>query len=647
MQPYWSPLPGIQVGEQIYSNAIRNRLIDQQVEDANSMRKALALMGQGEQLAGFEDMPEAKRPDFLRQAYQMNPQAAMKMEQMLAAPYAMKREIQKQGEIEAAKRTADAQVWTTLAEKFGFAPGPQPAGGGVIPASMPIGDDGQPTPTGGAMPAPGLPLTMAPERSFELTPQGPKMGVKLPSGLDLYVKTDERRLANEQFKQKAQTDKEDLAIKQGELKLRTSTEQRHAVEAAHAEVRQLQGKILDVRKAMETRDIPWEQGLQEVAALTEELAQAKAVRDGLASGTQAPAQTAPPSALPSRTAPALTEKEMAGLRVREADPAIRLEQRKQIDDNIRRVQDQITGIETAKEQRQISSGAAATQLRALKAELQSYQARRREADGMAQMETAPEPPATLPSSKTGAAASGQSAAEAPAGSAPSASASPSFTEKEQAALSVKQREEKASLANKEIEAAREQAKKILAYQPHINSLFDLVTQHDIGHPVAGAMPYGQEILSLSPQNAQVRKLNEALTNMFIVPGQSGANNTMAERLMTGAQVPGLATDPQQNKQLAAVFKSNAQHNLQLPNFLERWQRTHGGTLDGANEAWTEYVQRNPYYLATKDKRGRVTVKENNHVLPMDQWMQLKEAGRIRTVGPRTFVQEDDGAWTER
>jgi len=238
----------------------------------------------------------------------------------------------------------------------------------------------------------------------------------------------------------------------------------------------------------------------------------------------------------------------------------------------------------------------------------------------------------------------------PATPKPSIAGPPKFTEKEQAAMDMKNREEEIAAANKEIVNARLGAEKILKYKRQINELFDLVTKNDIGHPSMEGIPLSENILTMDKTNAQVKKLAEGIINMFSEPGQSQMMNTIVERQMQGAVVHNLFSDPQLNKQNAAILRSNVEHLQTFPGFLEKWKKSHNGTLEGAADAWIDYTENNPLYIFEKDKRGKVTVKENPHVYPWPQWLKKREqeqGRRTRVIRGRTFIEQEDGSWMEQ
>lgn len=504
--PWDSVLKGQQSQAYLDEAAQRGRA---EAED-EALRKASAEMGQGDYLTGFEGVPGAQRPNYLRELFARNPKAALELEGRLAAPYALERDIRKAGEIERAKKEADADVYNKMIDRFmGSERGKKAMemGTATTPSKAPAGP--------GAVAAPETPLEDMPgaETSFEITPQGPRFGVKQMSPFEKAVKARGQQTVD-------------------------AAEARQTLQAAHENVRKAQENIFNVQKGMQAREIPWEEGVAQIGVLKDQLSQAIRVRDQLLRGGPKPAAAAAP---PAAVAPG-TPGPIAG-----------------------------------------------------------------------------KTPATAPK----------------------------FTEKEQANLDIQERTEKTTAANKEIANARLGAEKITKYKRQVKELFDLVTKQDIGHPSMEEVPGAATVLTMNRANAQVKKLAESIINMFSEPGQSQMMNTIVERQMQGAVVPNIFTDPQLNKINAAVLRSNVEHLGNFPTFLEKWQKTHHNTLDGAAEAWIDYTDNNPLYTYSKDARGRVTVSENSHVLPLDKWMQLRQSGGIRKVGDRLFIKQDDGSWVEK
>lgn len=296
-------------------------------------------------------------------------------------------------------------------------------------------------------------------------------------------------------------------------------------------------------------------------------------------------------------------------------------------ENVRKAQENIFNVQKGMQAREIPWDEGVAQIGALKEQLSEAVRQRDKLLGVGRPAAAAPAPAARPSTASG--------------------GPPKFTEKEQATLDMKEREEKQTAANKEITNARLGAEKIVKYKRQVKELFDLVTKQDIGHPSLEEVPGSTTILTMRTANAQVKKLAESIINMFSEPGQSQMMNTIVERQMQGAVVPNIFTDPQLNKINAAVLRSNVEHLGNFPTFLEKWQKANKGTLDGAAEAWIDYTDNNPLYIWNKDARGRVKVSENPHVIPLNKWMDLRASGGIRKIGDKIFMKQSDGSWTEK
>lgn len=519
--PWDSVLRG-QVAEQ---NMAQAQLEGMSLRERLALKKAAAALGNQNYFAGYEGVPGAERPAYLREAWaNADPAQAMQIEGLLAKPFELNRAAEQAGKIEAAKKASDLEYNKNMMRAFWDTPESQGiAGAGNQLFASPEAGPSQATPppsspSTGQPTASATPALSATERTFEITPQGPKLGMKRMSPFEQSMKQGED------------------AARQGTLEVTRAKEKREALQQAHDNVRAITTQIRTVQSEMQNRNIPWEDGRQQLAQLQQDLARHTQARDGLLRGAT-PTQPMPES---SATAPAQA------------------------------------------------------------------------------------PAAPLAPSR------------------PETSSAPRFTEKEQATMDVKGREEKITATNKEIVGAREHALKIQQYMPQVKELFDIVTKQDIGHPGAEGLPYAENLLNLSRANAQVHKLNAALTNMFAQPGQSQLMNTIVERTMQAAAVPHLFAEPQLNKMNAANLRSNVEHLRNLPLFLEQWQKSHQGTLDGAADAWIDYIEHNPRYTYQKDKAGRVTVTANQHVKPVTDWVT-----GTRKIGDRTFMRQSDGSWKEQ
>ena len=522
MVNYFSPTLGMLRGQQLEQGqaqaAHEGFLNERAILDQLARRKAAAGMGSSNYFTGFEGVPGAERPNYLKELFASgDPDEAFKFEALHAAPFTTARAIDTAGKIELAKKKADMQVYT---EAFKQMLGEDGLAAPVMDRMNPGGEsessiDGVEPPS--APPSrSNLNSLSGRETTMEIGPMGPKMSVKAMSPFDKAIKIGED------------------SARQITAGVAKDKEAREAEQQAHDNVRKVTEAIAATQKAMQTRDMPWEEGRQRIEQLKQDLATFVNQRDRILGGRPAPGSPTPGAPAPMSSPTAVTP--------------------------------------------------------------------------------------------------------GPAGR---------FTEKEQGALDVENRKEQMTAANKEVENARLGARKILKFKGQMKELFDLVTKQDIGHPTMEGVPGAVNILSMSRANAQVKKLNEAIINMFAEPGQSQMMNTIVERQMQGAVVPGIFTDPQTNKMNAAILRSNMEHLESLPTFLEKWQKRHGNTLDGATEAWIDYTSNNPIYTFTKDARGRVKVQENSHVIPLDRWVKLKDTGGIRVINGKTFVREQDGSWVEK
>lgn len=529
----FSPWSSMLKGQQFEQGLAQAREEGVAHRDKEALRRAAKGMGSTNYLTGYDGVAGAERPNYLKELYESgDPDAAIKMESLLAEPHKLMRGVELGGKLEAAKKAADyAEMKNAMRDMFpdmmasgGNVNAFAPAGMNPTPATMT--DTGEEAPSrpdvGEGAPASRMPqsnLTRLPnvERGFEFTPQGPKITVKQGSDFERGLKTDQ------------------LGIDRTKVEQADVTERRQALNDVHTNVRKVNEEIAATQTAMQNRNITWGDGRAKLDQLGQELAQFTAQRDALLRGKPLPAPTSPTVGAP------------------------------------------------------IPAAAAA----------------------------------------------------------PSQIGEPQFNSKEQAALDVENRKEQITAANKEVTNARLGAEKVTKFKRQVAELYDLVTKQNIGHPTLEGVPLAGNVLSLSRANAQVKKLNEAIINMFAEPGQSQMMNTIVERQMQGAVVPSIFTDPELNKENAAILRSNVEHLQNFPTFLERWQKSHNHTLDGAAEAWIDYTANNPLYVTTKDARGRVTANKNSNVLPVNKWLDLKASGGVRTIKGKTFVKQDDGSWLEK
>lgn len=521
----WNPWTAVRQGQQVSDAAYQAQLEGRALRDELAARQAAALMGAGDYLTGYEGVRGAERPAYMKRLWAAgNPDVAVKMESLLAQPFALQREIYKAGEIEKAKRQADREVFKNAMTDYleaGRGPAAPAAPAGPAPTAPAVGEADVTAPeVATTAPYPGLMGASPTEETFEMTPQGPKFSVKRMSEFEQRYKDEESR------------------IRRVNAGTATRAETRAAINSAHDNVRNKNAEILAVETAMQNRSIPWEHGKARLAELEREKTALAEQRDRLLAGRIAPAP--PPPAAPAAQAPV------------------------------------------------------------------------------------------------------QAPAPAPA------AGPPAMTEKERAGLDVEQRKARMTAANDEIAKARKDSIDLTKYEKPVKELFDIVTTNDIGHPeLEAGGQWAASALALNPANARVKNLNDQILNMFIKEGQSRMMDTIIEGMKRSASVPGLFTEPQQNKINAANLRSYFEHLKQFPAFLEGWAKKHDGTLDGAAEAWMDYTDNNPRYGYTQDQAGRVKVHENKGIKSAEGWTRLRQAGGIKQIGKRMFIRQADGSWVEQ
>jgi hypothetical protein len=117
----YSPTIGVMRGQQVEQGMSQAELEGIALRDLQAHRRATAKMGSGNYFAGFEGMPGAERPDYLKDLYaEGDPEAALKMEQMLATPHVLRRGIGIAGDTEEAKKSADYRALKNAFGSFFF-----------------------------------------------------------------------------------------------------------------------------------------------------------------------------------------------------------------------------------------------------------------------------------------------------------------------------------------------------------------------------------------------------------------------------------------------------------------------------------------------------------------------------------------------
>ena len=525
MMNAFNPWVDFLAGQQASNSLTQAQNEGMDLRERLALKNAAGQLGSQNYFAGYEGVPGAERPEYLKQAWVgASPESAAKLEGLYSEPFKVKRSIQTAGEIEAAKKAADYNAMSGMIEDLGR----KGMFGNQFARQMSGANTGPSVAYGGQVPGSGVMAPTEQVNTFTDNPSGAKTILKVDANgphftLDNMSEAERQNFAS-QVKERAE------GSKQGQQKIDMDL-----LNNAHAQVRDAYATV----DKLQERYWATGQGADLVAQAKQELDQKRAALNGILSGKDSSPAIASPQTPGVLTKPLLSDSEMAPY-----DP-----------------------------RGELSSG---------------------------------------------------------------------VTPKQKSELLAENKKDRIVAANKEIVNAREHALKIQQYMPQVKELFDIVTKQDIGHPAMEGLPLAENVLNMSRVNAQVHKLQGALTNMFAQPGQSQLMNTIVERTLQAASVPSLFAEPQLNKMNAAILRSNVEHLRNLPGFLEKWQKSHNGTLDGAADTWVGYVENNPLYTYKKDARGNVSVQANPNVKTLDTWMK-----GVRTIGGKTFIRQSDGSWMEQ
>lgn len=223
--------------------------------------------------------------------------------------------------------------------------------------------------------------------------------------------------------------------------------------------------------------------------------------------------------------------------------------------------------------------------------------------------------------------------------------------KQQVEVQQKATQQKVDLSTKSIQDAHAAADKFNSHMPSINRLFDLVGKKELGNRFMGNMPAGEPMLRMySQDNDELQKLRNELIDTQKQEGQSQLMNTLPELAIQSDALPSVTNSPDVNKRSMVNLRNLADARLAAPGFLENWAQQHGGTIDGARQAFREWMQHNPLYKAT-ETNGRVSVGEHDGYIPIDAWTRLKQRfstkeivrkrdeGNIQVINGRVFFKE--------
>ena len=585
---YYSPMNAFHQGyalgdafnETQAQEAARQRAIDE--------RQALSDFGQGDQLAGYEGVPGAVRPAWLKQLYQTNPTAALQVEQQVAAPFELDRQATKAVELEQAKLAASVNAWKPLMpdDPSGQAGPPQATGQPVNAFAAPLGppssvglvsEGGLTAPNGAALTNP------SGAGSYTDTLMGKGLGSAHRTKKTLKFSLKHGPIVEyEQIPEfEAEKARVDAAQKGRQVELEGQRTADILNNSRMAEVQRAHQRVYDLGQAMSALRASSEAGTRNPTAVLAELddlmAQRKdaiAYRDSLLKGKDVPA---PASA-------DLTPEEKAQA-----------------------------------------------------AAVRAGQGRTRPGAVSPPSPSNPNPVAAPP---VGAGLPYKQAVEVQ-----------QEKLKGGIAVQQQAQKEKMSIANKSIEDAHSAALKAEGLQDSVNRMLGLVDK-GMGSTVMGAMPWGigESIMAMGHDNKRLQSLNAQLVDLYKNEGQTKAFDTLPELKIVASRIPSLDKGEDQNREDMVSVVNLMDARRASGDFLEQWAHGHGGTLDGARGVLRGWMQHNPLYQ-TAVKNGETSISKNQHYIPLDIWTRLRQrfsekdllkkrdSGGIQIIGDKIFLKD--------
>lgn len=253
--PFESVMGGQQVAKGLQQAEADGYAFGKQQREEDAMRAASAQLGANPYISGYENVKGAERPDYLKQLYaQGNYEQAAKLEDRLAEPFKLQRQVQMAGEMESAKKAADAEQYMKMYEHF--------RGGGA----------GSPGGTAGSSDSQGL------QQTFKMTPQGPVIEMQNMAPIELASKQAE------------------IEAKRSGTTLAYTKEDREAQNQAHEQMRQVNQAIVETQRAVQNRDMTPDEGHQRILELSQMREQARMELDTRLRGGAAPQSVPPPAA---------------------------------------------------------------------------------------------------------------------------------------------------------------------------------------------------------------------------------------------------------------------------------------------------------------------------------------------------------------
>lgn len=532
-------------------------------------QQAMLMLGQQPDLLGYEGVPGAQRQPWAAQLYSANPELAFRLEQQQALPFAMSREAQKAGEIERKRKEADAAIFSEMARKLGFF-----TQAGIAPTAGPQAIPAQwPSESGADMPNVGV----VPESSRPLAPSSPEQPATRPANLsDPTERTMEYSFTQgPKFVMKTMAPAE-LALRQAQSDREERTTKLSEQEFPLKRSDYATKLTREAQKAEDEAD-------KRVYAVMKDISD---LQTKMGNNDVTPAQGS------------------AGLALLQRELGIAIKARDDLRYGPNKMPTDINDYQMPPEK------PSASLRPTMQATGSSAQPR---------MMT-PQLRQVVPH---GTPQTGQ-----PSG--PNVGAGLNYKQGQE--LKKKFTEEKFTLANKAIEDANMTAAKGSAAAEHMIALKNLLATKDIGHPLYNfGLPFsgeegpqfGEKLAELRSQdNQELITRSRALIPMIIKEGQSQLYNTIPEVKIQTSEFPNVKNRPDVNRKLFATVWNKWQASLEAGKFLEQWQATHQGSLDGARKVFADWMKYNPSLVA-ETENGKTSLRDQAQV-PIEKWAILTQ-----------------------
>lgn len=225
--------------------------------------------------------------------------------------------------------------------------------------------------------------------------------------------------------------------------------------------------------------------------------------------------------------------------------------------------------------------------------------------------------------------------------------------KQKMELQQKSAEQKVQLANKTLQDIQTGAGQSAEFNSTVGRMRDMLDKEDIGNRFMGNLPFGvgeplQRMFSQS--NDEFQRLRNYMINSMKREGESKSYDTIPELKIVASAIPGIDASPDTNRRFVAEMSNLMDARQAAPDFFENWSKQHGGSIDGARTAFTEWMKYNKPY-AVEDINGRTKVKQVENVIPPGAWTRLRQrlpaneivkkrdAGHIQVINGRVFLKE--------